>query len=554
MKKDPAQKSKINHCVCPAAIEIGAASLKLLQLKRGAQGYEISRIAYQAGGSLAALIRNNPLSGRVITSLPLSKIHSFTFAFPNMPEKDIEQAVLWKLKQNLPAGLDIGNISFDYLWYLSPADNPNKEILAVVFAAAKDAVTERIRQFAKFSLKVAAVVPEPYAVFCALNFLKKIPPQETALVLTLGGSESAISIVHRSCLCLVRPLSISGSGLTEAIATYHKLEPLKAEEAKRNEGLKLDLPDSAAADSLCLPAVSSQLEGLVVDLEHTFKFFSHQLMKSQVASYDRVILCGGSAALKGLDKFLSQKLGAPVEAFNPLDDDREDAHSFAAAFGMAAGYTETSQLRRINLIPRELLKKSLLEIAGEFFSRNKKLRNIFIIIGIVVFFSIIQMLAVGILTLNLKLYNRRIQQAKVKLNRLQSQSLEFEKQRNELVKEENVNKERLQQLLSTSSSSKSYAELFEFIAGLAPRELWIKQFAVGEDEISIAGLTLNPQLIIQFMNQLDESGAFRDSFFSSTEKEVISNHTVYSFQISTTPIWDALKGQGINAGAAEKEG
>ncbi|MFH0935367.1 MAG: pilus assembly protein PilM [Candidatus Omnitrophota bacterium] len=554
MKKNPAQKPKINPCAYPTAIEMGATSLKLIQLNKGAHGYEIFRIAYQAGDSLGALITNNQVSGRIITSLPLSKIHSFTFIFPNMPEKDIEQAVLWKLKQNLPAGLDTGNISFDYLWYLSPVDNPNKEIMTVVFAAAKEAVTERIRQFAKFSLKVCAVVPEPYAVFCALNFLKKISPQETMLVLTLGSSESAISVIYRNYLCLVRPLSISGSGLTEAIATYHKLEPLKAEEIKRNEGLKINPPDSAAADSFCLPAVSSLLEGLVVDLEHTFKSFSHQLMKSQVVSYDRVILCGGSAAFKGLDEFLSQKLGVPVEAFNPLNDAREDAHSFAAAFGMAAGYTEANKLRRINLIPGELLKKPLLEAAGEFFNKNKKVRNILIIAGLAFFISAIQMLAVGILTLNLNLYNRRIQQAKVKLNRLQSQALEFEKQRNELAKEESVHKEKLQQLLSTSSSSKSYSELFEFIAGLAPQELWIKQFSVSEEQINIAGLTLNPQLIIQFMNQLDESGAFRDSFFSSTEKEAISNHTVYSFQISTTPIWDALKGQGINAGAAKKEG
>lgn len=554
MKKEPLERQKIKPCAYPAAIEIGAASLKLIQFNKAAQGYGISKIAYQAGDSLGALITNNRVSGRVVTSLPLSKINSFTFVFPNMSEKDIEQAVLWKLKQNLPAGLDTGNISFDYLWYLSPVDNPNKEIMALVFAAAKEAVMEKIRQFAKFSLKVSAVVPEPYAVFCALSFLKRISPHETVLVLTIGGSESAISFIHRNYLCLVRPLSISGNGLTEAIATYHKLEPSKAEEAKRNEGLKINPPDSAAVDSLCLPAVSSQLEGLVVDLEHTFKFFSHQLMKSQVTSYDRVILCGGSAAFKGLDECLSQKLGVPVEAFNPLNDAREDAHSFAAAFGMAAGYTEANKLKRINLIPRELLKKTPLEAAGEFFNRNKKLRNIFIISGLFAFISATQMVAIGILTLNLNLYNRKIQQAKVKLNRLQSQALEFEKQRNELAREEGVNKEKLQQLLSTSSSSQSYSELFEFIAGLAPQELWIKQFSVSEEQINIAGLTMNPQLIIQFMSQLDESGAFKDSFFSSTEKETISNHTVYSFQISATPIWGALKGRSINAGAAEKEG
>ena len=103
-----------------------------------------------------------------------------------------------------------------------------------------------------------------------------------------------------------------------------------------------------------------------------------------------------------------------------------------------------------------------------------------------------------------------------------------------------MKKERLEQLLSSSSNNKSYSELFEFIAGLAPQELWIKQFSAGEQEVQIAGTTLDPQLIIQFMNQLDESGAFRGSIFSSSEKEALESHTVYNFQITTTPIWEAL--------------
>ncbi|MDI6606630.1 MAG: pilus assembly protein PilM, partial [Candidatus Omnitrophota bacterium] len=151
-------------------------------------------------------------------------------------------------------------------------------------------------------------------------------------VLALGSSESSITVVRRGSMCLIRPLTVSGNGLTQAIANYHKIDFLKAEGIKRNEGLK----DSG---SLCRLAVSSQLEGLIVDLEHTFKFFSHQLMKSQgPSSYDRVILCGGPAALAGLDKFLAERLGVPVEIFNPLDGAEENAHSFAAAMGMAIRY------------------------------------------------------------------------------------------------------------------------------------------------------------------------------------------------------------------------
>lgn len=199
------------------------------------------------------------------------------------------------------------------------------------------------------------------------------------------------------------------------------------------------------------------------------------------------------------------------------------------------------KIKQINLIPRDLLKKSPLEQARDLFYKDKKTRNIIIISALIIFITFIQLIAVAILGLNLKVIKFRAQRAKLELNRLQSQALELEKRKNELHKEESLKKEKLEQLLSASSGDKSYSELFEFIAGLAPAELWIKRFFASEQEVEIAGTALDPQLIIQFMNQLDESGAFRNSIFSSSEKEVLDSHAVYNFQISTTPIWEALK-------------
>ncbi len=352
----PSELSKSTSC--PTAIDVGANSIKFLQLDNGAAGAAIkkigiSRFAIRADSSAAALknllsslINENKIQGKVSLSLPLSELQVFSFMFPNMPEKEIKQAVIWKLKQNLPAGSDIASVSFDYNWTVFSRDNLNKEILALVFAVSKEKALRRIGLFREFSLEVAAAEPEPYAVFCALNFFKKISPQQTIVILALGENESSITIAHSGFACLIRPLSISGNSLTEAVANYHKFDLQKAESIIKSEGLKIQ----NAADSICMPALSSQIEGLVVDLEHTFKFFSHQLMKSQVAAYTQVILCGGAAALKNLDKCLAEKLSVPVEVFNPLEgpvftpasplspEVKENAHSFAAAAGMAARY------------------------------------------------------------------------------------------------------------------------------------------------------------------------------------------------------------------------
>lgn len=310
----------------PAAIEIGASALRLVQVAKAADKYRIAKIAWrplpaagkpagQAKDALLAFVKENKVRGEVVTSLPLSKTQSFFYTFPNMPEREIGQAVGWKLKHNPPAGLVFENASFDYTWRAVAKEETNKEIQVQVFAAAKEAVMERMNLFKGSALEVIAVEPKPYAACTGLLWPGKIKPEETLLLLELGASESAVAVVTAGQPCFIRPLSISGNSLTQAIAGHYQLEWQKAEALKINEGLK---SWDAAGAGISVPAIASQLEGLVVEIEHEFKFFSYEVAKAAVNSFSRVILCGGAAALKNLDKFLSERLGVSVEVFNPF--------------------------------------------------------------------------------------------------------------------------------------------------------------------------------------------------------------------------------------------
>jgi len=342
----PAKIAKLT--AYPVAIDLGANTLKFLQLDKASAGIAVRKIGFSRSALSASLINEYQIEGKIAACIPLNEVQVFSFLLPNMPENEIEHAVTWKLKQNLPAGTDINSVSFDYNWSVLSKEGPNKEILVLAFAAPKEKIMQRIDLLRKFSLQVCAIEPEPYAVFKALFFFKKIPAQDTVIILNLGESESSIIIAHCGAACLIRPLPLSVKSMIEAVANFHKFDSEKSSGILKKEGFDLQ----NAAGSVCMPALSSQIEGLVVDLEHTFKFFSHQLMKSQVAAYSRVILCGAAAGLKNLDKCLSEKLGVPVDVFNPLEyltfapgqalsaEVKENAHSFAAEDGMAAGYLE----------------------------------------------------------------------------------------------------------------------------------------------------------------------------------------------------------------------
>ncbi len=339
----------------PVGIEIGSTAIKLVQLARTGTSFEITKCEYApyASGTpepgaktmrdcLEELIKQNKITGEAVTSLPINKIQALTYSLPNMPANEIESALAWKLRQNPPAGTTFESISFDFL--AAPGNNTdmNKELQALVFIASKEMVMEQVELFRGLSLELIAVEPKPYSALNALSWLGSIHPEETVLLLQLGAGQSAIVIVHAGMPKLIRPLAVCGNSFSESIAAYQRLGFKQAEEIKIREGL------SRAGEGACMPALSSQLESLVVDIEHTFKYFSHQLMKPQLNSFDRVILCGGAAALKGLDKFLSERLEVPVEVFNPFatfnlyarhelsQQVKDNALGFASALGLAA--------------------------------------------------------------------------------------------------------------------------------------------------------------------------------------------------------------------------
>ncbi len=352
---------KLNYY--PAAIEISSTAIKLLQVAQNEKGLAITAAAYlpldrntqtsfYIRNSLQKVIKENNIQDReVAATVPLSKMQILNYILPNMPANEIESALNWKLKQNPPAGIPFENLSFDYVSYIQSKDDVNKNMQVMVFAAAKNAVMEQMGLFKELSLEVISLIPKPYATLLALFWEGKIRQDETVLVLELGAKESAITVLHSGQPYLIRPLAVSGDSFTQAIMNRNQFDWEKAESLKKEEGLKCWKPGiteaEASGDSTCLFALIGQIESLAVDVEHTFKYFSHQIMKSQVTTFSRVIVCGGSSQLINLDKFLTDRLGAPAEIFNPLDLPKlsmkevsgalvkENAASFCSVAGLA---------------------------------------------------------------------------------------------------------------------------------------------------------------------------------------------------------------------------
>jgi len=356
----------------PAVVEIGAGSLKLLQFEAAKSGPSLARSYYSSRqysspgakwdlrDSLGCMVKETGIKGEAAILLTTDQITSSTYLLPNMPENEIESALVWKIRQNLSPGTTIEDILYDYVRG-NPVPGAGSDIYALVFILNRKTALEISELFKEFSLELVCIEPRPYAVIEGLAALNCITERETVLVADIGADNSSLVIVSYGHPYLIRPLTVSGKRFTAALSSYYKIPLDKAELLKREKGLgELRLQETAAGGSNgCFSVLASHLENLVIEIEQTFQYFSHQLLKSKVQVFDRVILTGGGAGLGGLDTFLSERLKVPVSVFDPVRGtaggilngiERKSVDNPAVSsglLGLAAGFMDESSVNRL---------------------------------------------------------------------------------------------------------------------------------------------------------------------------------------------------------------
>ena len=208
--------------------------------------------------------------------------------------------------------------------------------------------------------------------------------------------------------------------------------------------------------------------------------------------------------------------------------------------------------KQVNFITEEMLKKAL---PGKIKTGARPVKAFLIVfVAIALYFGVGQISKIVDLNLKVAQAKRKMQEVKTRLNQLRSQSLELEKQRNEMAKDEQLRRERLEFLLSTSSQETNYSNLLTLVTTFVPQDLWITYFDITKSKIEISGTATNPQLITQFMNQLNSSGIFSNSNFTSSEKLQLEDQPVHNFKITTEPVWEVLsKNRSEDKGEIDKD-
>jgi len=303
-------------------LDIGSASVKLVELSGVAPNLELERIA------LASIVEDDPDSTReraismildsnaldcrrVATSVSGPNVSVRDLRFPRMAPAEIRGAVRYEGSQVI--AFDINDCYVDYS-VMDPEGEGADTIDVLFVAAGKAEVDAKTRMIEAAGLEPRFVGVDMLTLLEALLTRSDVP--ETVALLDVGSKCTGIGITRAGAQPFVRDLDIAGHTYTEAISEELGISLKEAETAKVADSRR-----SSAVERI-IQGVTGQLVG---ELKRSLVYYQ---TRGHGAKIEKVFLCGGSARVPGLAETVKDALGMPVELWSPINDVKIDGARF----------------------------------------------------------------------------------------------------------------------------------------------------------------------------------------------------------------------------------
>ncbi|OGZ57736.1 MAG: hypothetical protein A3B96_00330 [Candidatus Spechtbacteria bacterium RIFCSPHIGHO2_02_FULL_43_15b] len=245
-------------------------------------------------------------------SLPEQKTYLRIVQLPKMEKRDMGDAISWEIEANVPISLSEAY----YDWQIIHPVNEDKtrafdhyDILVSV--APKDLVDSYSRM-----LKKAGLVPfsfEPESVALVRSIIKGGFSEKPLLVVDLGQARTSFIVYAGSAIRFTSSAKLSGDGISEIIMRSMGVDKSEAERLKMGVGLDRDM------DPRVFEAIIPALTDLKEQIQRYMDFYAEHSAHTHNGEprVSRVLVSGGGALLKGIEKYLALSLNIPVEIANP---------------------------------------------------------------------------------------------------------------------------------------------------------------------------------------------------------------------------------------------
>ena len=321
------------------ALDIGTYSLKLLQLEKKGNYYEVVKkgsLDYKdqifSGTELLdeyLLVEHirelyetlNVTNKEVVVHIPLSMCFYNVISIPS--NKEPEEAVVEYMKSILSPE-EFENISLNYKVLPVSVKQGNKDI---VIAAVKEDYIRRITNVLRIAkLKPIVIDIEPAAISNQYYLNNPNNIASSVCLVDIGASFTKIVVSFGGYPYVTRNIELAGMAITEQLQREFMLSRSEAEKLKRGVDLE-EVSYSSAFKVIC-----GVIRKIFTEVFWTIDNFKDRF-DMEVSS---IILFGGSAKIKGLLDFLKEISNLEVELGTPLKFSRiSDSEEFAVAAGLS---------------------------------------------------------------------------------------------------------------------------------------------------------------------------------------------------------------------------
>jgi type IV pilus assembly protein PilM len=365
-------------------ISVGSHSVRAVVVRKKGEGYAVlravsRRLDAESRPEAGRWLASKGIAGPAMVSLSGRDVIIRYSQVPPVPD--------WRLKNLMKFEVDEvssqsgGAVSADYRKLDLPDPEGTRSDETVLVALARNQYLEPLfSSLEGAGVKVAGGCPASVALFNAFAVNATYPEDETCLLVNVGAQGLDVAVERGGELIFARNASPGGKAFTDAIAsafgtTEAKAETLKVTKADVTPRGQARYPDPTAEKvANAIMGVAGQVAALI----QSTLLVARAQTKLPDLKVDRVRLTGGGASMKGLDAYLKQAMGVPVDRLDPFEGCDLDAlpaeerqaleaapHEFAVALGLAQTQTAPAAFR-LEVLPEGVRKKRDFATKGVF--------------------------------------------------------------------------------------------------------------------------------------------------------------------------------------------
>ena len=227
-----------------------------------------------------------------------------------LSDRELGEQIELQADQYIPFPLE--EVSYDYE-VLGPSRSDETLVDVLLAATRSENVDRRHAALDAAGITAKVIDIEAYALENACRLLTWQMPdlgvERTIAIVDFGATTTTFSVLHDLRVIYTRDQAFGGKQLTEEIMRNYGLSHEEAGRAKKHGGL----PENYA-DEVLRPF----MDDMVQQVNRSLQFFLSST--SDYETLDQVIVCGGCAAIPGIDSLITERTGIPAVVGNPFGE------------------------------------------------------------------------------------------------------------------------------------------------------------------------------------------------------------------------------------------